>query len=94
MELILPQAPEHQLYLCSDLCENSIIGEYTLPVLRRIGRVTTRPPIIAYVPVKTRELSTVRVYIKENVQDIPSFSSGMFYCVLRFRRDEAVSAYP
>ncbi len=94
VELILPQTPQKHLYVCSDISSNSIIDEFRLPVLGRISAETTRPYNITFVPVNARELSSIRIYLREDFHTSPSFSSGISYCTLRFQRNEAVSTYP
>lgn len=94
LELILPKNPQKPLYVCSDICSNSIIDDFKLPVLGRITTKTTRPNNITFVNVNVRELSSIRIYLREDFRTQPSFSSGISYCALRFQRDEAVSTYP
>jgi hypothetical protein len=65
VEIKLAVAPPKPLFLCSDLCEESIINSKTLPVLRRVAQKTFVPSIITYVPLRLQSFDTLRLYIRK-----------------------------
>lgn len=89
LELRLPEPVQQPLYLCSNICEESIAGEFKLPILARIDGELTQPNHVIYILVKTKELSVIEIYLYDRNGRPVSFSSGMSYCTLRFCKDEA-----
>ena len=87
------RSEKNPLFICSDICSESVTGEYKLPVLARIFGTSTKPNNILFIPVKKRELSSIRIYIKEKRYGIVAFDAGHSYCVLQFRKDEALPSY-
>ena len=85
-QLEIPENPKEPLYLCSNICMDSITGDFKLPVLRRIRGKVTQPTNVIYVPVKGRELSTIRIFIRSLRGEAVSFASQTSYCTLRFYR--------
>lgn len=52
------------LYLCTDICHDSVAGEKKLPVLRVIHqRTLVVYNTCVYVPVKVRDVSELRIYL-------------------------------
>ena len=54
--------------ICTDICENSIIGEKELPVLRR---VTPDSEYIEFghlneIPIRIKHFQTIRIYIRDD----------------------------
>ena len=79
--------PEQLLILC-DLCQDSIVGEKRLPVLRRMRYEepgNTSFGIFYYVSLKTQEADRITVYIKTEKGEEPSFESGKLLCTLHFQ---------
>jgi hypothetical protein len=63
-EVTLPVIPRKPVFLCSDLCVESIVNSETLPVLRRmVGQKTFVPNIVTYVPLRVSSFDTIRFYI-------------------------------
>ena len=63
IEAKLPVTPKNPLFLCSDLCIESITNTQTLPVLRRLEQKTVTPITVTYVPLKVQDFDTIRFYI-------------------------------
>lgn len=93
LELRLPETPSDLLYLCSDICHESIAGQFKLPVLALIGAQLTQPNHMIYIPLKTTDLSVIRFYLSDRFGNPISFSSGTSYCTIRICNDEALRYY-
>ena len=65
IEVKLSSAPQKPVFLCSDLCVESITNNQTRPVLRRVGQKTFTPSIITYVPLRVSSFETIRLYIRK-----------------------------
>ena len=67
-ELQIPLNNNNPLLICTDLCENSIIGEKELPVLRRvIPKLKSIEFAHHYViPVRVKHFQTIRIYIRDD----------------------------
>lgn len=89
LELRIPENISEPLYLCSDACLESIVGQKKLPVLGMIGGKITQPNHVTYIPVKVKDISIIRLYICDSLGHPVSFSSGTSYCSIRFCNDEA-----
>lgn len=63
VEVKLPTVPQKPLFLCSDICVESITNNQTLPVLRRLGQKLSLPSIITYVPLRGQSFDTIYFYI-------------------------------
>ena len=63
VEVGLPIAPRSPLFVCTDLCEESITNNKTLPVLRRVSQKNFFPSFITYAPLRVQNFDTVRIYI-------------------------------
>lgn len=94
-QLVLPHTPgnvgtdgEVPLYLCCNICDDSIVGEKKLPVLARVTENHTEPSHVTYVKLRTRALSTVRVYLTDRHGAPASLRGGTSYCTLQFCNDE------
>lgn len=80
------------LYVYCNLCEPSVVGNYTVPLLRAVpvqgrdGNIETKSYNIPhYVPVSTKKFSTVEISIKNDVGENISFKVGKVYVKLHFR---------
>lgn len=87
LELRLPAAVDEPLYLCSNICNDSVAK---LPILARIGAQLTQPNHVVYVPVKIKELSVVQLYLYDRFEKLDSLSSGTSYCTIRICNHEAL----
>ena len=66
IEVKLHATPKNALFLCSDLCRESIINDHTLPVLRRLEQKTVTPTTVTYVPLKVQDFDTIRFYVSNS----------------------------
>ena len=79
--------PDQLLILC-DLCQDSIVGDKRLPILRRM---TFEDPgyrsfgVFYYVNLKAHEVDRITVYLKTETGQEPSFGSGKLLCTLHFQ---------
>ena len=77
------------LYLCCDICDDSIAGERKLPVLRVVHqRVGVFYNTCLYVPVKVRDLAEIRIYLLKTIDyGFPGYTdSNPTYLTLELRR--------
>ena len=87
IELTVQTDPSFPLYLCSDVCYDSIAGSRSLPVLSRISQPHTEAANLVFVKVKTSELSSIRLYLIEAITgDFATNVRGCTYCTLRFTK--------
>ena len=63
VEVRLPSTPKKTLFVCTDLCEDSIVNNKSFQVLRRVELKTVHPNVITYVPLRVQSFDRVRVYI-------------------------------
>lgn len=63
VEVRLPTVPQKPLFLCSEICVESIINNHTLPVLRRLGQKIVLPSIITYIPLRVQSFDTIHFYL-------------------------------
>lgn len=82
----LTSAPKQDVFICTDICAESVTGSSRLPVLRRIRTKVFEASHVTYVPVKVRELSSIRVYIRDKRGNSLPFSAQTSSCVLHFQR--------
>lgn len=90
----LPKTPK-MLYLLMDLCQESIVNNLTLPLLRSlyIGsyRIINRPLLLTYnpifyIPVKQQRVDQIHIYIKSPDDELVSFGEKPLRCTLHFKR--------
>ena len=84
VQLIIPTAPSDPAFLCSNLCQSSIVGERQLPVLSRIVDVFSDPSHVIYVPIRCSELDIIHLYLTGCEGERVSVSPGTAYCTLHF----------
>lgn len=77
------------LYLCSNICEESIIGGNKMPVLRRIKRgvggiVNSNIHNVIWLRVMRPTISSIRLYISNGNGEIISLGSEELNCTLLF----------
>lgn len=78
-----------ELYVCSNLCQDSIVGERELPLLRRVFLEKTGNNIYNNpyeVPLRLGEFQDVRVYIKDSTNHPVSFLNGGVTVTLLLKR--------
>ena len=77
------------IYLCSDICEESIVGQSKMPVLRRIKRgasgiVNSNIHNVIWLRVMRPTISSVRLYISNSKGEIISLGDEKLNCTLLF----------
>lgn len=77
---------EKPYYVCCDLVRESFVGDYTLPVLRRVRLKGIQFIKVIYVPLKTRDFNSIRVYMRSWKNKDPTGLRGRSFCTLHFRR--------
>ena len=93
IEVNLPSPPETPLFVCCDLCSESIVNERYLPVLCQLNRKSYLPANILYIPVKTTQFHTVRVYICNKLGVVQKLADlGETTATVHLLRDEAEEA--
>ena len=63
LEVRLPSSPSKPLFVCTDLCEDSIVNSKSLQVLRRVPLKTVIPHLVTYVPLRVQSFDKIRIYI-------------------------------
>lgn len=93
VEVNLSFPPKTQLFVCTDLCAESIVNERYLPVLCQLTKKTYQPGNILYIPVKTTHFHTVRVYICDKLGVVHKIGGrGDTTVTIHLLRDEAEEA--
>ena len=77
------------LFLCSDICEESIVGDIRMPVLRSIRRKTNGLILndlnhIVWLNVMRRHINTIHFYIANAKGEIVAFADSRLKCTLVF----------
>ena len=77
------------IYLCSDICEESIVGQSKIPVLRRIKRgasgiVNSNIHNVIWLRVMRPTISSIRLYISNSRGEIISLGDEKLNCTLLF----------
>ena len=92
-EVNLPFSPKTALFLCSDLCTESIVNEHYLPVLCQLTRKTYQPGNISYIPAKTTHFHTLRIFICDKSRYVQKAGGrGETTVAIHLLRDEAAEA--
>ena len=77
-----------EIFVCSDICEDTIVGEIEMPLIRRVY-LDKQNIIYQYpyeVPIKLGQFQDVHVYIKDAKNAPASFLSGEVTVTLLLRR--------
>lgn len=80
-----------ELFVCSDLCQDSFVGSSEQPLLRRVfyedvknsNIIYTQP---YYVPVKLTDVQQIRIYIKDENGNDASFLKKKVTVTLHFKK--------
>ena len=77
------------LYLCSDICEESLVGDIVIPVLRKIvrrpnGVIVNGINHIIWLRMMRPQITSIRFYIVNARGDIMSFEDDKLKCTLLF----------
>ena len=90
-QLCLPKlkSKTNVLFIFSDICVDSIVGDERLPILRwtpvpRRGFVEVVR--LQYVPVRLQQLSNILVQVNSDVREAASFDGGTSFCTLHFHK--------
>lgn len=79
-------ATDTPYYVCCDAVVESHVGDYKLPVLRRVRLKNIQYSHMIYVPLKVHDFNSIRVYMRSwNNKPPLSVISGT-HCTLHFRR--------
>ena len=93
IEAKLSFPPKTQLFLCSDLCTESIVNEHYLPVLCQLSKKTNQPGNISYIPTKATHFHTLRVYICDKLGVVQKVADpGETTVAIHLLQDEAEEA--
>ena len=81
------------IFLCSDICEESVAGETVMPVLRNIKRRTNGVVVndvnhVIWLKVIRPKLYSIHFYIANARGDIMSFGDDKLKCTLLFTSSE------
>ena len=81
------------IFLCSDICEESVAGETVIPVLQNIKRRTNGVVVngvnhVIWLKVIRPKLSSICFYIANARGDIMSFGDDKLKCTLLFTSSE------
>lgn len=91
LEFILSVAtPQPELYVCSNLCQDSIVGDRELPLLRLVNLKKAENIIYNYpyqVPLRLGEFQDVRVYIRDASNQPASFLKGVTTVTLLLKKN-------
>ncbi len=74
IEVRLPSTPGKPLFVCTDVCEDSIVNSKSLQVLRRVSLKTVVPSLVTYVPLRLREFDRIRIYIIQDSGQLASLT--------------------
>ena len=79
------------VYICSSVCDASYVGDSELPVLRQISLQGDKKirtfvfPQCHYIPVKGKDIQTIRMYIKDRNNESASFITGPVIVTLHLK---------
>ena len=81
------------LYVYCSICESQIVGDAHVPLLRTVYVEGEHGQIINtifdsphYVPVNTSKFDTIEINIKNDMNELVSFTTGKVLCKLHFRQ--------
>lgn len=94
-EFVDLNAGRHLMYVYTDIIENTMVGDYSVPLLRTVpipglegsdAQKLYTPNQLQYYKVNTNRLDVIRIYITNSRGDNLPFTRGMLNVTLRFRR--------
>jgi len=90
LEAHLSSAPGNDpIFICSDICEESFLGERKLPILACITVRHTFPGHVISLKLKKERITTIRVYLTNCYGEKLTVPIQDLYCTPRFERHEA-----
>lgn len=81
----LPQSVKSYM-VCTDICQESIVNDFSLPVLTRMttGQTSKAPLTEIYVPLNPGSIQALRVYIRDSLGHPLPFDLGDVECTVHF----------
>ena len=81
------------LFLCSDICEESLVGDIVIPVLRKISRRANGVIIndvnhVIWLRLMRPQITSLQFYIVNSLGEIMSFGDDKLKCTLLFTSSE------
>ena len=81
------------IFLCSDICEESLAGETVMPVLRRIrcrgdGLILNDVNHVIWLRIIRPKLTSIQFYIANGKGELMSFGEDKLKCTLLFTSSE------
>lgn len=81
----------HEIFVCCNICEETIVGSKEMPLLRRIylEQKTTGNMIFTlpyYIPVKIAQIQQISLYIMDRDGKLVSFLNGAVNISLHFKK--------
>lgn len=81
-------SPEKDIYVCCDLCSNTIVGDTEIPLLRRLYLNRKAENLIFSspygVPLKTGTIQEIHIYLTTSKNELASFLTGQLTITLQF----------
>lgn len=76
----------HSYMLCVDICKDSFVNDFSLPVLHNFtsSKAQKKPMADNYVSVKEGSVQALRLYIRDGSGRPPTFELGSVECTLHF----------
>jgi hypothetical protein len=84
---------KESLYIFCDICETSYIKEKYLPILKIAHKYRSNYGAY-YMNINTNYFNRIRVYIRDEHLNFPSFSVNLFKCTLHIRKKKKNGTYP
>ena len=80
---------KEDLFLCSDICEESFVGNNRLPILRALERrpngvIINQIHNVIWLKVMRPHISSIRLYIANEYGDIATLGKNKLNCTLLF----------
>ena len=74
----------------SDICEETVTRGIKEPVLRKLFNTTDEATFAQYyyIPVRSKEISSIRIFIKSTDGEPVSFRKGTLHCTLHMRKTD------
>jgi len=90
LEVHLSSFPGNEpIFICSDICEESILGERKLPVLACLSSKHTFAGHVISLKLKKERITSIRIYLTNCYGEKLTLPVENLYCALRFENHEA-----
>jgi len=84
------------IFICTDVILSNFDSTTSLPILRFVNRQTSPMqkvfPNVYYCDLKSKQIDTVRLYLKTKDKNTPSVANTVLGCTLHFKRDGKLSS--